>query len=344
MPRIEIPVINLSDEGSLDLDDENCPVEGDPSSDQDLGVGRNVPKVYENFTNEVVRFSSRVPQTPLSVLSEEDRAVVERLREQDHIACSALIENEDNSAGLHTLLGNMPPKSQTTKTMDEVAILKALRLREKKAKTASMNNNATGENLGAMNQKAPPSSNVQNPSSTTATNHVPINSDKWWSLFNEFEGDTSDVNSIFDRRFLIDQIVEKHLNRKEDRTRVHKAWMKNLGKELQSPGAQMAFFGLCVDQYVGSAEKEVKNLSLKNKELTEKLKNVEGDIKTVERLKTDLQANAKAQVAMQHTTGFEKVISQLQFLYPDLKVDEVGAFKHIVDGKLVDIVVDEDEE
>ncbi|KAJ1389502.1 hypothetical protein SESBI_38237 [Sesbania bispinosa] len=54
--------------------------------------------------------------------------------------------------------------------------------------------------------------------------------------------------------------------------------------------------------------------------------------------------DAKAEVAMQHTAGFEKVVSQLKFLYPDLKVDEVGAFKHIVDDKLVDIITDEDEE
>ncbi|KAJ1387886.1 hypothetical protein SESBI_39584 [Sesbania bispinosa] len=54
--------------------------------------------------------------------------------------------------------------------------------------------------------------------------------------------------------------------------------------------------------------------------------------------------DAKAQVAMQHTAGFDKAVTQLKFFYPDLKVDEVGAFKHVVDGKLVDIIVDEDEE
>ncbi|KAJ1387275.1 disease resistance protein RML1A-like [Sesbania bispinosa] len=166
-------------------------------------------------------------------------------------------------------------------------------------------------------------------------------------------------------------------------------------------------------QYVASAEKELKKVLVKNKELTEKLKSVEGDMKTVERLKTDLKASetknteltaekvtwdekysnmkkayedttaakktleeanktlaasvttltaenknlvvekdslvvelgdTKAEVAMQHTVGFEKAVSQLKFLYPDLKVDEVGPFKHVVDGKLVDIIVDEDEE
>ncbi|KAJ1379627.1 hypothetical protein SESBI_46734 [Sesbania bispinosa] len=321
----------------------------------------------------------KVPQTPLSLLSEEDKAVVELLRKQKNIDCSALLENEDNSARLQALLGSMPPKSQTTKTMDEVEMIKALRARERKTKAAEKSGALSVECLGT----------------------------------GQAQGASSDVGSIFDRRFPIDQVVEKHLNRKEDRTRVHKAGMKNIGKKIQSAGAQMAFFGLCVDQYVGSTEKELKNLLVKNKELTEKLKNVEGDMKTVERLKADLQASekkstdllaekstwdekfsnlekknrdlqkkydellvesknlgnkvsilttekkdlaaekemltteledTKAQVAMQHTAGFEKVVSQLQFLYPNLKVDEVGAFKHIIDGKWVDIVVDEDEE
>ncbi|KAJ1422180.1 hypothetical protein SESBI_13180 [Sesbania bispinosa] len=157
----------------------------------------------------------------------------------------------------------------------------------------------------------------------------------------------------------------------------------------------------------------MKNALLENKELAEKLKNAEGDIKMVERLKTDLVASEKkntellaekstweekfaelkkrgddlkkenddlqvekknmessvstltiekqnlingkelaeaevedlkTQVALQHTPAFDKAIAQIKFLYPNLKVDEVGAFKHVVDGKLVDIVVEEDEE
>ncbi|KAJ1381368.1 hypothetical protein SESBI_45188 [Sesbania bispinosa] len=81
----------------------------------------------------------RVPQTPLSALSEDDRAAVEWLRKQKNIDCCALLENEDNPAGLQALLGNMPPKSQMTKTMDEVAMLKALRAKERKAKAAEKN-------------------------------------------------------------------------------------------------------------------------------------------------------------------------------------------------------------
>ncbi|KAJ1422181.1 hypothetical protein SESBI_13181 [Sesbania bispinosa] len=90
----------------------------------------------------------RVPKVNLNSLSEEDKASVQWLREQDLIDWSALLENEDNLAGLQTLLGNMPPKSQTTKTMDEVAMLKALRAREKKAKATEKVNIPSTEHLG----------------------------------------------------------------------------------------------------------------------------------------------------------------------------------------------------
>ncbi|KAJ1386648.1 hypothetical protein SESBI_40631 [Sesbania bispinosa] len=305
----------------------------------------------------------------------------------------------------------MPPK-----TMDEVAMVKALRAREKKAKVTEQKTPASVDCTGTkqvdteagnsslqrkkqkFNNEGPRTSlNTKTlPTSTTQTlvnkqgepNPLPSNAEKWWCLFNDFEGaPNTDATSIFDRWFPIERIMEKHFNRKEDRARVSKG--------------------------VGYTEKEMKTLSLKNKELTEKLKMAEADIKTVERLKTDLvscekrnneliaekatwdekysnmkkayedaetgrkaleEANktlegtvttltaenkgsvagkdliiadledAKAKVAMQHAAGFDKAVSQLKFLYLDLKVDEVGAFKHVVDGKLVDIVVDEDEE
>ncbi|KAJ1392237.1 hypothetical protein SESBI_35979 [Sesbania bispinosa] len=219
----------------------------------------------------------RVPKVDLNSLSEEDKAVVEWLREKDLIDCSALLENEDNPVGLQTLLGNMPPKSQTTKTMDEVAMLETLRDREKKTTVAEKVNLHSADHLGT--------GAAQGEGRTSSSQRKKQKVDDGCA--------TSEVGSIFYRRFPIEQIVEKHLNRKEYRARVHKAGMRHLGKKLQSSGAQMAFFGLCVDQYVASVEKEMKNVLLKNNNLAEKLKNVEGDIKTVERLKTDLLASEK---------------------------------------------------
>ncbi|KAJ1377485.1 hypothetical protein SESBI_48852 [Sesbania bispinosa] len=234
---------------------------------------------------------SKVPQTPLSLLSDDDRNVVEWLRKQKNIDCTALLENEDNPVGLQTLLGNMPPKSQTTKTMDEMAMLKALRAKERKAKAVAEKKHCHFRRISRNCSKLPPSGSNQNTTGNTPPNPISGSPENWWTLFNDFEGPSSEIGSIFDRRFSIGQIVETKLNLKEDRIRVHKAGMKNLGKKIQSSGAQMAFFGLCVDRYVASAEKELKKALMKNKELTEKLKSVEGDMKTVERLKTDLKAS-----------------------------------------------------
>ncbi|KAJ1413154.1 hypothetical protein SESBI_19917 [Sesbania bispinosa] len=356
-PRINIPVVDLIKEGSPDLDNDNPPdlktVRGVSASSNLLFSSDGTPHFPLLWSLE----PHKVPQVDLDTLSEGDKVAVKWLRKQDLPDCSALLENEDNPAGLQTLLGNMPPKSQTTKTMDEVA----METEGKPLHHAKKQKIDDGGKPEGKDPNPPPSGSNQNTASNTIPNPVPGNSDKWWALLNDFEGSTSDIGSIFDHRFPIGQIVEKHLNQQEDRVRVHRAGMKNLGKKLQSSGAQMAFFGLCVDQYVGSAEKEMKKALLKNKELTDKLKNVEGGMKTIERLRTDLLAknknlvaekdslvaelgDIKAEVAVQHTAGFEKVVSQLKFLYPNLKVDEIGAFKHVVDGKLVDILVDEDEE
>ncbi|KAJ1413247.1 hypothetical protein SESBI_19793 [Sesbania bispinosa] len=45
----------------------------------------------------------------------------------------------------------------------------------------------------------------------------------------------------------------------------------------------------------------------------------------------------KAEIAFQYEQGFEKAVVQVKFLHPDIKIDEVGAFKEIQDGKLVDL-------
>ncbi|KAJ1422190.1 hypothetical protein SESBI_13190 [Sesbania bispinosa] len=190
----------------------------------------------------------------------------------------------------------MPPKPQVAKTMDDVAMLKPLRAREKKTKANEKKDFASIECTGTNNAGAP----------------------------------STEVGSLFDRRFPIENLVERHLNKKEDRARVNKVGLRNVRKKLQSAGAQIAFFGQCVDHGVRNMEKELKTLILKNKELGWKLKLAEAEMNTMERLKTDLVSSKKRTSELLE----EK----------DLKVDEVGAFKHVIDGKPVDIIVDDDEE
>ncbi|KAJ1383816.1 hypothetical protein SESBI_43062 [Sesbania bispinosa] len=50
----------------------------------------------------------------------------------------------------------------------------------------------------------------------------------------------------------------------------------------------------------------------------------------------------KAEITFQYEQGFDKAIGQVKFLYPELNVEEVGAFKEIQDGKLIEILDDEE--
>ncbi|KAJ1381561.1 hypothetical protein SESBI_45042 [Sesbania bispinosa] len=52
--------------------------------------------------------------------------------------------------------------------------------------------------------------------------------------------------------------------------------------------------------------------------------------------------NLKAEISFQYKQGFEKAVDQIKFLHPEIVIDEVGAFKEIRDGKLVDIPDDEE--
>ncbi|KAJ1378911.1 hypothetical protein SESBI_47355 [Sesbania bispinosa] len=91
-----------------------------------------------------------------------------------------------------------------------------------------------------------------------ASSSLPPLGDKWWTLFNNFEGaEGSKVNSIFDHRFNVERVVSREFNKKEDRTRVNKVGMRNVGKHLMTMGMQTAFFGYCFDSGMNSADKEL---------------------------------------------------------------------------------------
>ncbi|KAJ1407470.1 hypothetical protein SESBI_24277 [Sesbania bispinosa] len=139
-------------------------------------------------------------------------AAVAWLWAQNLIDCVLLLENEDDLAGLLELLGTMPPKPQVTKPMDDVAMLKALRARDKKAKTGEKRERGS-------------SASLECPGNAADMHGTP----------------NTEVGSIFHRRFPIENIVKRHLNRKEDRARVNKVGLRNVGKKLQSAGAQWLF-------------------------------------------------------------------------------------------------------
>lgn len=114
---------------------------------------------------------------------------------------------------------------------------------------------------------------------------LPPLGDKWWTLFNNFEGpEGSAVSSIFDRRFDAERVVSREFNKKEDRSRVNKAGMRNVGKHLMTMGVQTAFLGYCFDSGMSSVEKEMKDRNQQIKQLTEKVRSLESSAQTISTL------------------------------------------------------------
>ncbi|KAJ1418373.1 hypothetical protein SESBI_15873 [Sesbania bispinosa] len=90
-----------------------------------------------------------------------------------------------------------------------------------------------------------------------------------------------DVSSIFDHRFPVEHVIAREFNKKEDRSRVNKVGMRNVGKHLMTMGMQTYFFGYCFDVGLNSVDKELKERSLKIQELTGKLKATESSAQTI---------------------------------------------------------------
>ncbi|KAJ1404468.1 hypothetical protein SESBI_26568 [Sesbania bispinosa] len=80
----------------------------------------------------------------------------------------------------------------------------------------------------------------------------------------------------------------RDFNKKEDRTRVNKAGMRNVGKHLQTMGMQTAFIGYCFDSGLNSltaAEETKKSFEVKCTEVETKYSNA---ITEQEKLNKDL--------------------------------------------------------
>ncbi|KAJ1384008.1 hypothetical protein SESBI_42912 [Sesbania bispinosa] len=94
---------------------------------------------------------------------------------------------------------------------------------------------------------------------------------------------------------------------------------------------------------------KVRELEATNQKLSEKTE-MSSTISSLQEEKTKLSTNfeqasvvwqtgekeLRTDMALYHGNGFEKAISQVQLLYPNLDLSQVGMFKEIVDGSLVD--------
>ncbi|KAJ1404081.1 hypothetical protein SESBI_26818 [Sesbania bispinosa] len=116
--------------------------------------------------------------------------------------------------------------------------------------------------------------------------------------------------------------------------------MINTAKMVQVFTTQTAFLGHALETGIGLLGKELK-------EKTQKLKDQEAETKLLEaaeeKLVTEQKGHRedadhlKVKITFQYEKGFEKAVDQVKFLHPEINVAEVGAFKEIRDGKLVDI-------
>ncbi|KAJ1405739.1 hypothetical protein SESBI_25652 [Sesbania bispinosa] len=223
---------------------------------------------------------------------------------------------------------------------------------------------ATNPNPVLTQTGAHPSSGAQG---QTSSSSLPPLGDKWWTLFNNFEGpEGSAVNSIFDHRFDVERIVSREFSKKEDRTRALESSAQTISSLKQSisedenklTSAENA--KKIAEDEKKTAEKKYDDLNTKFLDVTteqsqlkkdlaaavsEKKKACE-DVLLMSEQKGQLEADLKAlqaEIAIQHARGFRKAIEQVKVLNPVVNVEGVGVFKKIVDGNIVDESEDEDE-
>ncbi|KAJ1417831.1 putative kinesin-like protein KIF9 [Sesbania bispinosa] len=312
-----VPVINIEDSEETESD-----------LDTDLKENRNTP-VYQTFLTEVYTFNSiyTTPASitkfhvaflrnnaPLDcgfLLENED--LPDRLRQiLDKMPPKATVPRTVvNEKAMRCWLkeaGGEPDGQNTGGNVNQPAV--SINERRKKQKLDIQGENQSKPTTTEAGPTKTVVQNVPPQQPTTKTTSIPTQTgthtssgaqgqadssslpplgDKWWTLFNNFEGaEGSEVNSIFDHRFNVERVVSREFNKKEDRTRVNKVGMRNVGKHLMTMGAQTAFLGYCFDSGMSSADKELKERARRIEELTEKLKALESFAQTINSLEKSL--------------------------------------------------------
>ncbi|KAJ1430692.1 hypothetical protein SESBI_07517 [Sesbania bispinosa] len=172
----------------------------------------------------------------------------------------------------------------------------------------------------------PPPQPQSGGSSSGVANLTSIPADKWWCLFNNFQGaEGSDVSSIFDHRFPIEQVVSREFSKKDDIARVNKVGMRNVGKHLMTMGMQTSFFGYCFDSALTAYDKELNEWSLMIQDLTGKLKATESATQTIASLEKSL-LDTKTKLVAAETA---KTIDDAK--YSDLVTEQVKLKKDFDD-------------
>ncbi|KAJ1387258.1 hypothetical protein SESBI_40171 [Sesbania bispinosa] len=285
------------------------------------------------------------------------------------ISCSLLIENEGDNDALRPYI-EMSKKNESFVPQMDAKAMKAFS-RTNKRKQGPQVHKRTHTEKESGSGSAPPTNTLENPQPSSDSRALILNPGptKWWHWFQGFEGKPdTEVTSIFDRRHPAEQVIRTHFFKAEDCIRVQKVGMLNTAKMAQTFAVQNAFWdqegevarAREVTSELESLREKFQSVSLEKEKLqfaelraekekadtlltekSESLKAAEEKLKIEEDNRKSEVTNLKAEISFQYEQGFEKVVGQLKFLYPDLNTEEVGAFKEIQDGKLVEIL-DED--
>ncbi|KAJ1382336.1 hypothetical protein SESBI_44340 [Sesbania bispinosa] len=139
--------------------------------------------------------------------------------------------------------------------------------------------------------------------------------EKWWALFNNFEGpEGSEVASIFDRRFPVEQLIARDFNKKEDRSRVNKVGMRNDEFEETKKSYEVKYTEMEAKCSTAVSEqtrlkKDLDDTIAEKEKLTQELDEVVAQKKQLveEKARSDLDIDAlQKEMALQHARGFHK--------------------------------------
>ncbi|KAJ1398049.1 hypothetical protein SESBI_31387 [Sesbania bispinosa] len=192
---------------------------------------------------------------------------------------------------------------------------------------------------------------------------------KWWHWFQGFEGkhgsevtskvgmlNTAKMVQVFTTQtaFLGHALeigiglLEKELKEKTHKLKTQEAETKKAKEvlsELESLRENFRNLSLEKEKIEGELA-DLRNEKVKSDDLlaekTKLLAAAEEKILAEQKGRKEETDNLKAEITFQYEQGFEKAVDQVKFLHPEIVIDEVGAFKEIQDGKLVDIPDDEE--
>ncbi|KAJ1386242.1 hypothetical protein SESBI_40961 [Sesbania bispinosa] len=138
-------------------------------------------------------------------------------------------------------------------------------------------------------------------------------------------------------------LLEKELKEKTKRLKDEEAEVKKAKEviseleNLRENFKKLSIEKEKVDADLADLKKDKEKFDNLLSEKTKLLEAVEEKLVAEQKGRKEDADHLKAEITFQYEQGFEKVVDQIKFLHPEINVDEVGAFKEVRGGRLVDI-------